>query len=130
MPIFNCRYQLPTEIKLMNVCSFLDPRTKSLPYLSELERAVVRDDIHAIMDAFIPESKVTLRPSAESDHNVGADEDSSSPAKSQSLLFDMFDDDKDGMDDGECSKDQIIKQELNCYMSDKRCDMNSSPLAW
>lgn len=39
------RYQQQEDIDLLDMCSFLDSRTKSLPYLTDSKRAKLQDKI-------------------------------------------------------------------------------------
>ena len=46
---YNSRYQDPEDKKLLDICTVLDPRVKSMPYLTETQRAVVHDSLHQKM---------------------------------------------------------------------------------
>lgn len=116
----NFRYQTDQEIKLLDVCSFLDPRTKSLPYLSATERAAVQDNVYVI---------ISNDTNTEEQGVVGdAFSENSGSSSSVGLLESMFQDVDPGPNT--ISTEQSIKREIISYTLEQRCSMQGSPLDW
>lgn len=103
----------------MNICSYLDPRTKSLPYLTPAERSHIHDKVHrALVEGMDEDCK-----------ELGGDTVPDKTDKQFNTMLDsMFDDKTQCV--SSTTADQVIKRELDVYLIETRCPMSQCPLAW
>lgn len=119
------RYQLEDDMNLLDACSFLDPRTKSLPYLSDSEKAKIQDQVFSML------LESTAGDSATESHTEPStqfvDSEPSTSASTRNLLDDMFPVD---VAPATVNIDQVLNDELKAYVNEPRCPMADSPLLW
>lgn len=125
------RYLHDTEV--LDTCSFLDPRVKSLPYLSQEERSIVKD---LVIDRCAgaagrfagPAQSV---PAVEVQLPVAAVEVISS-APLTGLLGAMFSQpaNPDPVRNAERAAHDLVVDEVRRYLNTTLCSMSDSPLLW
>lgn len=122
------RYVADTDTELLDITTFLDPRVKSLPYLSEIEREMVHD---RVLD-----DCVKMNTSTESDVNIDSETENLSTEISVcskqglSSLLSMYDCNAEAVNSQSSDLKMKVTGEINLYKIAPSADMNSCPLAW
>lgn len=108
----------------MDVCTFLDPRVKALPYLSPAEREIIIDKVldYCINDA------ATLNKEIVAEKRTTDSIKNSKPLTS--LLSSMYDESAERHVSCDTNYRDIVTLEIKQYLSTSSCDMGSCPLKW
>lgn len=127
--IFNQLYRYTTDTEILDICSFLDPRVKSLPYISPEERQIIHD---CVIDICVGAADRPTRPHDETGGNkFPGPKDVVCAAANNSLaglLSGMFDDDQSEYVE-DTVKDKVSK-EISRYLKEIKCEMQQNPLVW
>lgn len=113
-------------MELLDRCSFLDPRVKTLAYLPETERAKVKDDIVRLLVDVVAREHTetdTVEMSEHTDHTDTHDK----PCLLGAILG------SDYSQNTSCSTlnaETVIQSEVNIYVKDSVCSFSCSPLIW
>lgn len=114
-----CRYNDPGVKEFLDICSFLDPRVKSLVYLSAVQCAKVKDDV------------IRMIVSKSSEDISSYKSNSAVDSQTQScLLGSILGDDYSQATSSDFDFERMIQLEVNQYCKDGTCSMDSSPLLW
>ena len=127
------RYQSTTIQKLLKVATYLDPRCKSLPFLSDREKNFVVEDLEDYLSALGAHEDLE---SSNHSEEINKDEDisevaelSAPPTKKVKKITKLFG------DIFKCSQTlqtplEEIKSELHRYELEEPLDLESDPLKW
>ena len=123
------RYQSTSIQKLMNVATYLDPRYKDLPFLDDVAKKMMIDDVQdelVNLDADSVETPVVSSTVIDLDSL-----EMEPPSKKQkgpvaNLLGDLF---EEQSDDAPLHCDKVAK-ELELYKTEKVLELDSDPLEW
>lgn len=109
---------------LLDICTYMDPRVKTAPYLTADSRAKVRDDIARELVALNEQSAASAVQSQPQSNNDACSLPSPSTSVLSSLLGDSY------VLNNSLSIDESVEGELSRYSREATCPMESSPLSW
>ena len=119
--VFNFRFKT-NDTDLLDECSFVDPRVKSLAYLSSVKRSHVKDRVLACLKT--EEDDIQTVDQQNETCNMDCDNSSTSPDLLSSLLS----------DDYTCASNPVDKScaeiEIEKYLAMPPCAMKDNPLSW
>lgn len=120
LPSIICRYQ--GDGKFLDMCSLLDPRVKSTPYLTDVEKAVVHD---SIFNKIIADSKAQVT------HTDTSSAATTETLAKTTLLSNLLGDEYATVStSASTSMETVLNFELKRYVSEKPCSMSECPLLW
>ena len=129
--VYFSRYMEPDTIKLLDLCTFLDPRFKSTPYLDVQQRSALKDRVFRAMAEYSGEDEES------SDHHQSQPQDKPDSADScclSQLLGGQYQ--HRGAEAGATgsassnSKEESVSYELNSYINETPCILSASHLEW
>ena len=125
-----CSYNEDPEV--LDLCTFLDPRVKAMPYMSLQEKEVLRD---LILDLCVKDASSSVStPLIEPDTMDTAASTKSSGESHQplaGLLSGMYSSaQQDTSASATASIVEIVSFELRRYMQQPSCNMSVCPLTW
>jgi len=110
------RYTSDPEHELLDKCSFLDPRVKSLPYLSIAEKSKIQDVVFCEMIKL--ETKFS---------NINRAASPSPACSSDTVLSQLL---GPAYHNRMTSLNELVSLELANYVKAEQCSFNDSPLLW
>lgn len=111
------RYQENTDF--LDLCSMLDPRVKSLPYLDSTKKAKISDDVLRLMSTMCTDTAEPISASITEGCNAST--------TLASLLGERY---VERVRPGTSDNDNMLMLELNNYLKEVPCNMGESPLSW
>lgn len=107
--------------KFLDICTFLDPRVKSLPYLTTAKQKEIHSAVLDEMSKLNPSNLLESKPAKES-----ADRSGSYNHPLSTLLGSAYDESSSNS-----SKSSVENSlELEQYLKDRACVMSGNPLKW
>lgn len=107
----------------------LDPRVKSLPYLTSAEKAKVTDDMFRLMSEKVERDNVIIQ--AQDNSSTSRPTNTNSEASTStlaSLLGSQYGAETGGDDNRD--RDELLMFELKNYIKEHPCGMSDNPLTW
>ena len=118
-----CRYQEGKEF--LDVCTYLDPRVKSTPYLTSSGKAALHDEVfRRVVKANIDKCGDSSAGTVVT--NVDSRTSSTSSCVLESLLGSSYTTD----DTCATSREDSVLLEIKSYLKEAACPMSESPLVW
>ena len=121
------RYTDTEGTVLLDICTFLDPRVKSAPYLSTSEKAKVQDLVFQEMSKRCSHLELEAQPNQ---NQTAKSASSTSPSSSSALSAILGAGGHYSSENAVMNNDELYLFELKKYIKEPLCPMSDNPLVW